>query len=69
MVVAVLVQVVATVKKLFNLVYFLFRVADLVINNSSAPHNAVVIESVVSNVRFLCITAQVIKLVYVYAVS
>ncbi len=69
MVVTILVQVVATVKKLFNFIDFLFRVADLIIDNPSSSHNTIMVEGVVSNVSLLSITAHIIKLIHVDSIS
>ena len=69
MLIAVLVQVVATVKQLFDLVNFLFRVTNLVVNNSCSSHDSIVVKRVVSNISLLRITAEVIELVNVDSIG
>lgn len=68
-VVAVIVQIVPRVKQLLDLKLALLREADLVLDDTCALHDDVMVERAVADVHLVGITAQVVEFVYVYSVA
>lgn len=66
--VAVLIEIVTTIKELPDFIDVLLWVANLIINHASASHYFIVIESVVIHVCLLGVSVEIVKLIYVDAI-
>jgi hypothetical protein len=68
-VVDLIVHVISGVKQLFNLKLLLFGVADVTAYDSGFLHDYVLIEWALVDVKFLIVSPQVVKLVYINSIA
>ena len=69
MIVTISIKIVSTVEKLLDFKFVLFRVADLVINNSCAINNNLMVKRGVMDIDLLRISQEIVYLVNIDAIT
>ena len=69
MVVAISVHVISTIKQLLNLKSFVFRIADLIINDTRPQHNPLMVERAIRDIDLLSVSEQIVNFVHIDTIS